>query len=286
MNLKNLRTKTNLTQKELAERMGTTQQTIARWENGKTPLNVDQIRDLCTVLNCSPKQLLGDLRDQTDSKQGPYIFPRLGAPYGTLKLSLMMGLEKEYPIDNANREDLLVQLSEGFTERTDQSDAMWLALWTLDNRYLIINPRQLRKVELISDDVEAMPSWECEEVYQALELWPQGDFDPSVADACRAIIDSQGLYEVQALVSELCATLDDGSEHRANLSEATAYALWELTGSGLSDERKSFVELNDEGFERTMFLNHDSIALLDLPASKFRELMGEESESTTGHPVS
>lgn len=286
MNLKSLRTKTNLTQKELAEKMGTTQQTVARWESGKTPLNVDQIRDLCIILNCSPKQLLGDLRDQPDSKQGPYIFPSLGAPYGTLKLSLRMGEEREYPIDNASREDLLVQLSEAFTERRDQSDALWLALWTLDNRYLIVNPRHLRKAELISDDVEAMPSFENEKVYQALEHSPMGDLDPSVVDACNALIESQGLDEVQALVSNFCATLDDRSEHRANLTEDVAHALWELTTSGLSGERKFFVELNDEGFEHTIFINQDAIALLEIPASKFRGLMGQQSKGAARGPVS
>lgn len=273
MNLKNLRTTKNLTQKQLAEKMKTTQQTVARWETGKSTLNAYQIKDLCTVLNCTAKQLLGDARGQSEIGQGLYLFPTPGAPYGTLKLTLWDDV-KEYPISNSAREDLLVQLSEMHTERADQSDALWLAVWTLDNNYLIINPRYLRKVDLISDDVAEMPSFETEDVYSTLTTWPHSDcMESRTPGVCAALIEQQGLDAVQSSLLELCVTLNDGVELRADLTEATAHSLWELTTLDQTNERVCFVELEDEGFERVSFVNVAQIAMIELPAAHFRNLM-------------
>lgn len=272
MNLKELRLRKMLTQKALADTMRTTQQTVARWESGKTVLNADQIKELCSVLSCTAKQLLGDMRDHSDVGQNTHLFPVLGAPYGTLKVSLKTGV-KEYPIDNASREDLLVQLSESFTESADQSDAPWLAVGTLDNRYLIINSRHLRKVELISDDVEAMPTFESAAVYAALESWPSGKVDHKTKEACEAAIQELGLDVAVSLALEFCVTLDDGSEHRADLTEGSAHDLLEFTNAGLGGEWKSFVELSGDGFERTAFVNRAAIVLVELPANLLRKLM-------------
>jgi transcriptional regulator with XRE-family HTH domain len=273
MNLKELRLRKMLTQKALADAMKTTQQTVARWESGKTVLNAEQIKELCTVLNCTAKQLLGDMRKQSDVGRAAHLFPVPGAPYGTLKVSLMKG-SKEYPIDNATRDDLLVQLSEMYSERADQSDVLWLGIWTLDNRYLIINPRHVRKVELISDDVEAMPGYETDDVYLALTGWPALSADSRTAEACKTLIDELGLEAVQTSVLEYCVTYDDGREHRADLTDGTAHSLWEMTSLAQADNRNCFVEVEEEGFERSTYVNVSTIAMIELPATRFRQLIG------------
>lgn len=273
MNLKELRLRKMLTQKALADAMKTTQQTVARWESGKTVLNAGQIKELCTVLNCTAKQLLGDMRDQSDVGRAAHLFPVPGAPFGTLRVTLKSSV-KEYPIDNATREDLLVQLSEMYSERADQSDVLWLGAWTLDNQYLIINPRHVRKVELVSDDVEAMPAFESDDVYSTLTAWPSDCTESKTVEVCEALIKEHGLQAVQSSVLELCITFDDGEEHRADLTDGVAHSLWELTSLAQADQRICFVEVEEEGFERATYVNVGTIALLELPANRFRQLMG------------
>lgn len=273
MNLKELRLRKMLTQKALADAMKTTQQTVARWETGKTVLNAEQIKELCSVLNCTAKQLLGDMRDQSEVRHTPHLFPILSAPYGTLKVHVKAGV-KEYPIDNATREDLLVQLSEMYSERADLSDALWIGARTLNNNYLIINPRHVSKIELLSDDVEAMPSFETDDVYRTLTAWPSDCDDARTAETCNALIEKHGLQAVQSSVLEFCATFEDGGELRADLTDGVAHSLWEMTSIQQSNDRLCFVEVEEEGFERSVFVNVGTIAMLELPDIRFRQLLG------------
>ncbi len=273
MNLKELRLRKMLTQKALADAMKTTQQTVARWETGKTVLNAEQIKELCSVLNCTAKQLLGDMRDQSEVRSAPHLFPVLGAPYGTLKVFLKAGL-KEYPIDNSTREDLLVQLSEMYSERADLSDALWIGASTLDNHYLIINPRHVRKIELVSDDAESMPSFETDDIYRTLTAWPSDCDDAGTAEACNALIEKHGIHAVQSSVLEFCATFDDGGELRADLTDGVAQSVWEMTSLQQTNDRLCFLEVEEEGFERSVFVNVGTIAMLELPGIRYLQLLG------------
>lgn len=48
-----------LTQKQLAERLGTTQQTVSRWLNGKNEPDFSTLLKICSILNETPNSLLG-----------------------------------------------------------------------------------------------------------------------------------------------------------------------------------------------------------------------------------
>lgn len=64
-NLKALRIKSELKQKELAERLHVSQQAIAKWENGKSEPNISTIKDIAKVFNCSVEDLLDSNSDET-----------------------------------------------------------------------------------------------------------------------------------------------------------------------------------------------------------------------------
>jgi len=59
LKLKELRKKKNITQEEIAEKIGLSQSSIQRIENNKQVLNHNQIISLCKVLDVRADELLG-----------------------------------------------------------------------------------------------------------------------------------------------------------------------------------------------------------------------------------
>ncbi|MDD7267535.1 MAG: helix-turn-helix transcriptional regulator [Lachnospiraceae bacterium] len=63
-----LRKEKGLTQEQLAERLGTSQKSISRWENGKTMPDLSLYEPLCEVLDIQVSELLYAKRMTTDEK--------------------------------------------------------------------------------------------------------------------------------------------------------------------------------------------------------------------------
>lgn len=59
-NLKEYRSKTGLTQKELGMKSGVTRITINRLERGASPMTMRVAKKLSPYLNCKPEELIGD----------------------------------------------------------------------------------------------------------------------------------------------------------------------------------------------------------------------------------
>ncbi len=57
-NLKEMRRRKLLTQKELAQALGTNYQTVQRWESGESTPRPAAMRRLCAVLGVTPDELL------------------------------------------------------------------------------------------------------------------------------------------------------------------------------------------------------------------------------------
>lgn len=57
-NLRLLRTKKNITQAEIAERLGITQVFISRVENNTKKLSVEQVFELSKILDCSTDAII------------------------------------------------------------------------------------------------------------------------------------------------------------------------------------------------------------------------------------
>ena len=53
-----LRKEKNMTQEQLAEKMGVTDKSISRWENGKTMPDISMLSILANELNCTIQELL------------------------------------------------------------------------------------------------------------------------------------------------------------------------------------------------------------------------------------
>ncbi|WP_170592117.1 helix-turn-helix transcriptional regulator [Ruegeria arenilitoris] len=271
MKLKELRSRINLTQKQLAEKMQTTQQTVARWESGKTVLNVDQIRDLCLVLQCTADELLGWETDPSDISASPFSAVRSELPFGTLQIKTT-SLEREYPIGEEARKSLLSQM-DAFDPTSDGNPSAWLHTWTLNNKLLLINPAYLATFRLISDDVEAMPEFENVEVYRALEDWPDVAVTGKTRQACDEVAAKLGSEEeVFRLVSETCVTYSDGTVNWYRLSDETATAWYSAIMALDNIGQKSFVQIDEVGNYDVMFANLGHVALVEIPANLFFRL--------------
>ena len=83
MNLKKFRTEMRLTQQAVAERLGVSQQTIARWETNGADIPTKHLKDLAVLIGCS----IGDLLDK--SRQTLRSEDDAGVPYGTLLLRFL-----------------------------------------------------------------------------------------------------------------------------------------------------------------------------------------------------
>ncbi|MDE7380233.1 MAG: helix-turn-helix domain-containing protein [Clostridia bacterium] len=57
--LKELRAEKQLSQKQLAQLVGTTDDSIYSWENGRSQPSIEMLRALCKSLNVSSDYLLG-----------------------------------------------------------------------------------------------------------------------------------------------------------------------------------------------------------------------------------
>lgn len=59
MNLKILRKNAHISQKELADKLGVSQELVSRWERDNTgEINLKWLIKLCKIFNCSLKELL------------------------------------------------------------------------------------------------------------------------------------------------------------------------------------------------------------------------------------
>lgn len=59
-NLKNARKYCNLTQKQVAEKLGVVESCYANWEQGRTEPNVDMIRKISILFKISIDELIND----------------------------------------------------------------------------------------------------------------------------------------------------------------------------------------------------------------------------------
>lgn len=69
-NLKNIRKENNLSQEQIAEKLGVSRQSVSKWESGLAYPEMDKMVKLCQIFNLNIDDLLNqDVRDVSNSKQ-------------------------------------------------------------------------------------------------------------------------------------------------------------------------------------------------------------------------
>ena len=66
-NIKNARTKKNMTQMNLADEMGVSYQAVSNWERGNSMPDISKLPELCKILDISFEELVGERIPETDT---------------------------------------------------------------------------------------------------------------------------------------------------------------------------------------------------------------------------
>ena len=190
--IKILRNEARLTQAELAEMLGTTQQTIARWESGKSEPNITALKDLAMIFGCS----VGDLLEMSEYQRPSSVrlhwmgnsFDGFWGHFG-VRLD-GGGHTRWFPISAGESQRIRRCLSSAEV-------GPWVSVWTLNNRVLYVNTNNVSRVLLVDDDCDPQEDWEhkdqalgfeqgiASEIFRALEslLETEDDLEAWETDA-------------------------------------------------------------------------------------------------------
>lgn len=305
--LRATRERSGLTQAELAERLGTTQQTIARWEAGKAEPSLASLRDLAINLSTTVEHLLGResvLEHQTTNPFAWLTGDKSGY-WGNIGILLKnRKFSTWYPITTQTMETLFSRLQS--VERNS-----WLIFQTLNNKMVIWRPLYARTVTFLNeaeddvdgdwevgpDDVEGWP----QEIYECMDhLLTQGSnsqgpdegFSTKLMAATQDIIKTHGIDENKMI--EMCSmtrlVYTDGSSHSFLSSERCLAEILSDFDIGANDGDSIMLHLDDNYGERSLFLSLDLIGCLEIPLlllkkgleDQFRELSEEDGSIKTG----
>jgi transcriptional regulator with XRE-family HTH domain len=198
--LKQLRESANYSQKQLAEMLKTSQQTVARWETGKSEPNLAALRDLAVIFGTSVDDLLG--RSAREGRAMPSTTYHLlvgeesDGFWGHIGLKLIgQPHSKWFPVTAGAMRRLRREVAE-----LDDS-ASWLNFATLANKLVMFRPASIQKICFL-DDACDQPSgdWELDlpyqgrplEIYRAFERLNDCSGDWDAAAAALPTEDEQG----------------------------------------------------------------------------------------------
>lgn len=282
--LKELRTRFRLKQKDVADRLNTTQQTVARWETGQTSIPVAQLKDLAILFACSVDELLGVELHPRQRDAAGFARDKQGASFGTLKVRLSFG-DLEFPIDETEADRLLDRLRPGF----ELTGGEWLEVGTLNNRLVYLNPSHFAEVQLISDDTEAMPFFSSPEVYQALTKGVPPNRLGHIAAAERSEViqrltgksaDEELPPDCEdALIVEMqCVKViyADGRTSTHYLTPGTVTEFVILSNNLDSVGANAFLRIFDEGPDCHL-VNLSKIAAIEVPLEAYLQLLEDDS---------
>ena len=189
MKLKELRKNMGHTQQKLAEMLDVNQQTVARWENGKTEPSIAQLKDLAMIYQTSVDAILGKVKPISP-------FPKYWHPpeknvheeyfFGYLGITLLNGeLTRWFPVT-----DKVVNRFLNLTWR-EEDEIGWEVFETLNNRYVAVNLNNVTSFTINDDDAdEPVGDWKYtyfedmlpDEMYRGLaNHWNQSDYEKTSA---------------------------------------------------------------------------------------------------------
>lgn len=267
--IKELRTAMGWTQNDLAQKMGTTQQTIARWETGKSEVGAPQLRDLSVIFGCSVDRLLGskNAARRVHSRAASHLSS--GEPYGTSRI-VFGGGSRDYPIDVENMQYIEKRL---FGEFGLEDNTSWLEFAALNNRLVLVNLAAVKSWKLLSDDEEEMPDYETTAVYEALHH----DYVPEVgtpAYAARAaIVKRLEPRGTEQLTHVTHVVFCDGTVEKHFLDDEVVSAIFDLMANQDEVGSNAFTLVGAEGGHVRSFVNLSHVALIDVPHFEFSRVM-------------
>jgi transcriptional regulator with XRE-family HTH domain len=277
-----------MTQQQLAEMLNTTQQTIARWESGKTPIPSTLLKDLAIILSCTIEDVLGT----AITKRGMYARSmtsslktkeKLVGLYGGLELGFSSFEEQfEFSID----EEVCQFLSRFFEDAPGKSKLDWLFVETMDNWRLFINLRALTCLETYDDDAVQAPRFDHPEVYKALtgsSNLEEQELSDTLLKYCQEKISEYDAEDSEALwdyYNTAQIYTKSGKSHTVFLDEKNAWRLheFEITFDGLESDFPYFLRFENESTGGIEIFNVHQIEFIKVPAAAYRAATASDEE--------
>jgi len=278
---KELRTRLGMRQKDIAEKLGTTQQTVARWETGQAAIPVAQLKDLAILFGCRIDDLLDVEVDERLRKRGEFARAEHGTPWGTFSVRFAFG-ERLYPVDETQRRRLSEKLhsANGFG-----GEERWLAFDALDNRRVYLNLSHVTTAWLLTDDLEEMPYFVSPEAYRSLTVeTPLEQLGPVLAKEREEIVSMLGgelsgdaaLDEAIAAVTSLKVIDAQGQVEHFRLSDTTATSIFVLELNVPDIPDNAFLTVSgSEGECDLRFSNLDTVAAIEAPLEECHRLFAD-----------
>lgn len=265
--LKELRTRYGFKQKDIADKLGTTQQTIARWETGQTAIPAAQLKDLALLLDCSVDELLGMEPRAEERPRAPFATAEHGVPFGAARFSFGFG-ERFYPID----ENIKAALLKRTIGNAGSNKNSWFVFSALNNKLVLLNPETVRQYVIISDDVDEMPIFYHPEVYRALESG-ETDLGSELAQQIERLRVDLGPSEAELSVSSIEIVYRDGTVDRTFLNSEVADGVFNIVWDADDVPKNSFAVLEAEGSELRKLVNLDHVAAVEVPLERYSRLL-------------
>lgn len=281
--IKELRVAFNYTQKDLAEMLDTTQQTIARWESGKVEPNLATLRDLAVIFGVSTDEIIG--KSPTDKKMKsifPYYFGHKNANFSGYwgNFGVLLNGQKHtrwYPITSDER----TRISNTLSNRG--VDDCWFSVPTLNNRFLALNLKTVRKIWLLDEACDAPDDWNLEgmdvegyssEIYQGVDEYflNINNWQETTSEKYRIVIQDF-INEKNLDANNATSFLHSTTIYSIN-GDTFSYIvnekdLFELFGSTECQDTKAMVGLHEFGGQFESYYPVNSLSMVDMPLLDF-----------------
>ncbi|MBO5011047.1 MAG: helix-turn-helix transcriptional regulator [Elusimicrobiaceae bacterium] len=145
--LKQLREAAHYTQEQLAQMLQVSQQTIARWENGKGEPNLTALRDLALIFCTSVDELLEYGKTGKKPSTAHYCLSskELDGYWGDLGLKIGNEPSIWFPIS----EKTMSRIYNHLRQLDNEND--WIAFASLNNKYVVFRPENMRRITLLDE---------------------------------------------------------------------------------------------------------------------------------------
>lgn len=285
ISLRDRRVQLRVSQAALAERLGVSQQTIARWEtSGQVPAKY--LKDLAVCLGARVEDFLPKVAGapeaaQIDGKEVENEDHDL--PFGDVCIQFT-GEEspRYYPVTVGTMSRIQQALGDvgvGFFK-----SAPWFRFEALNNKWVAVNTAQVERVSFTNDNVEAMTSYEHDEVYRAARELCDGlptaealeaeDYPYSkqmVADVSKLLTrwGEDSRYEVDGVVCEFTSGFRLKNELNDDVASTLAYMFEAVDVDQLMPSSFLCLSFHEDGTYENVRLG--SVRLIEASLQAFSE---------------
>lgn len=292
--LREIRQASGYSQEKIAEMLKTTQQSVARWEAGKSEPSISALRDLSMIFGTSIDDLIGKNPFSDTAMTNRYFSLDNGDGHFWGHFGIKFSgdaFSRWYPItlQEANRvSNAIANIS---------PDLPWLCITTLNNRSLLLNISTPKSIYLLDDNADQLhDDWELTwdayngyplEVYRALADWfvdRPTDCSESFISTVEGIINEEQLDEdkIETLIINTLIHYKDGTIHSLQPDEEK---LWDAMTS-IEYEQPQHFDLSSGHNGLNVYIPTTHISMVDMPlyqvinAAKRDELEFDEENAS------